>query len=279
MKSDGRHAQTKQVTFSIDYWTVDGSFEKYETVKQVSGTSSVRTTVLQILAGLKEARPEIYLSEPATDTPLSIHLANGEAQDVDADWYAMHIFGLDYVLEEDGSLRILNLYEPLTHDWTIDEINELSDKSYIKGDPNHLLITVPEGLGAAPLLLMAWVGFINDVMGLGIIGFPVLRSVHRYFKQSQIRRIGKEWTNHGILYPEQLRTFIDSKSGWTIEEVCRVLKVERNFGYELMMALGLEPVGKDWRLTQSKNSISKRKAWIRNEKKYEKIRNENHERP
>ena len=71
----------------------------------------------------------------------------------------------------------------------------------------------------------------------------------------------------GAIYPAQLREFIDVKAEWTLSEVKTRLKLNEEQAIKLLDALGLEPINNSWRLTQTKNSINKRKRWIVNEKK------------
>jgi len=160
-------------------------------------------------------------------------------------------------------------------DWKLDQLDELYDSGYIDYKQNHIIVVIPEGLGATGGLdsIIEMTSTLASVVGIGraVISAPTfIKYVYRFFSERQARRLAKQWANQGIRYPFELREFLDLKAGWKLNEIKTRLKLNEQYSVKLLMALGFEPVSDEWKLTHSKNSIRSRKRWIANERYWNK---------
>jgi hypothetical protein len=230
-------------------------------------SSSIRTESLQVIRQAQEEGLTDRRDRAEDDAAVSVYLTNEKVTDA-LSGYDESGFGIKYSLNKDGSLRVLHGYEPLHHDWSLAELEELTEAGYIKGNPYKILVVLPTGLGAAPQDLFDWLGFMANVFGIGTPSVAVLKDIIGLIRYRKIRKAAEIWTKNGIQYPSQIREFIDTKPGWKLTEVKRRLKLDDEYAIKLLTALGLEPKKDAWQLTHSKKSIANRKKWLSGEKKY-----------
>ena len=260
-------SKTYTIKFSFDYYSSEMIWGRYEAERQLKLSDSLRKAAISVMNEALENGADIWTSDIDNDSSISIYVASRKIKDTDTG-YDHSGFGTKYALDADGGIVLLEDYAPLHHDWNLAQIQELLEHGYIEGVPHHIIIGLPEGLGAGPQDIFDWLGFFADT--LQVVGSTVL--VKKYIiiplRDRNIRKITKKWTKNGIKYPSQLREFIDTKADWELYEVKKRLKIDDEYAIKLLTALGLEPQKNSWRLSHSKQSIKNRKKWLRNEKRY-----------
>lgn len=262
--------ESTTITFLFDNASNSEVHRVYKTNRVLAPNDSIRETAISVINEAAENGVEVYDNGIHGDAEaISIYISSLDIKNVHDGWEKSG-FGLRYSLNEDGAVRFLNNYDPLRHDWTLSELNEIVAAGYIDGDITTIIVGRPIGLGAAAEEIFDWLGFISDTFNIVVSVGGVGVITKNFFENLKIRKIVKAWKKNGMKYPQQLRDFIDTKGGWKLDEVKKRLKVDDEHAIKLLQALGLEPKGNEWRLTHSKQSIRNRKNWIRNEKKYTK---------
>ena len=267
----------RKVTFIIWSMFDDRSDHNFIEVSKVIDTNQpLKDVAINILNSLKQ--PKINLRPMNIDNdirlmvePLPNNVSIKKFIDNDSG------FGIKYYINEDGSIRILDKVDNIYSQpqLTIDKLDQLSDLGYINYKKDHIVIIVLAGLGASVdidhLNLEIMIDFVKYVILPGytiITAIPKLKKIILNWRfDKSARKIAEQWKEQGAIYPAQLREFIDVKAEWTLSEVKTRLKLNGEQAIKLLDALGLEPINNSWRLTQTKNSINKRKRWIVNEKK------------
>ena len=267
----------RKVTFIIWSMFDDRSDHNFIEVSKVIDTNQpLKDVAINILNSLKQ--PKINLGPMNIDNdirlmvePLPNNVSIKKFIDNDSG------FGIKYYINEDGSIRILDKVDNIYSQpqLTIDKLDQLSDLGYINYKKDHIVIIVLAGLGASVdidhLNLEIMIDFVKYVILPGytiITAIPKLKKIILNWRfDKSARKIAEQWKEQGAIYPAQLREFIDVKAEWTLSEVKTRLKLNEEQAIKLLDALGLEPINNSWRLTQTKNSINKRKRWIVNEKK------------
>jgi len=267
----------RKVTFIIWSMFDDRSDHNFIEVSKVIDTNQpLKDVAINILNSLKQ--PKINLGPMNIDNdirlmvePLPNNVSIKKFIDNDSG------FGIKYYINEDGSIRILDKVDNIYSQpqLTIDKLDQLSDLGYINYKKDHIVIIVLAGLGASVdidhLNLEIMIDFVKYVILPGytiIAAIPKLKKIILNWRfDKSARKIAEQWKEQGAIYPAQLREFIDVKAEWTLSEVKTRLKLNEEQAIKLLDALGLEPINNSWRLTQTKNSINKRKRWIVNEKK------------
>ena len=267
----------RKVTFIIWSMFDDRSDHNFIEVSKVIDTNQpLKDVAINILNSLKQ--PKINLGPMNIDNdirlmvkPLPNNVSIKKFIDNDSG------FGIKYYVNEDGSIRILDKVDNIYSQpqLTIDKLDQLSDLGYINYKKDHIVIIVLAGLGASVdidhLNLEIMIDFVKYVILPGytiITAIPKLKKIILNWRfDKSARKIAEQWKEQGAIYPAQLREFIDVKAEWTLSEVKTRLKLNEEQAIKLLDALGLEPINNSWRLTQTKNSINKRKRWIVNEKK------------
>ena len=267
----------RKVTFIIWSMFDDRSDHNFiEVSKAIDTNQPLKDVAINILNSLKQ--PKINLGPMNIDNdirlmvePLPNNVSIKKFIDNDSG------FGIKYYINEDGSIRILDKVDNIYSQpqLTIDKLDQLSDLGYINYKKDHIVIIVLAGLGASVdidhLNLEIMIDFVKYVILPGytiITAIPKLKKIILNWRfDKSARKIAEQWKEQGAIYPAQLREFIDVKAEWTLSEVKTRLKLNEEQAIKLLDALGLEPINNSWRLTQTKNSINKRKRWIVNEKK------------
>lgn len=270
----------RKVTFII--WSMFdgmGDHNFIEVSKVIDTNQPLKDVAVNILNSLKQ--PKINLGPMNIDNdirlmvePLPNNVSIKKFIDNDSG------FGIKYYINEDDSIRMLDKVDNIYSQpqLTIDKLDQLSDLGYINYKKDHIVIIVLAGLGASVdidhLNLEIMIDFVKYVILPGytiITAIPKLKKIILNWRfDKSARKIAKQWKEQGAIYPAQLREFIDVKAEWTLSEVKTRLKLNEEQAIKLLDALGLEPINNSWRLTQTKNSINKRKRWIANEEKYKK---------
>lgn len=241
---------------------------RYDFKERISKNTSIRELAISKIRSIKEYK-ESRLGYEDIDSSVSLSISLHPNHLKDKNGHST--FGIKYGLNTDGSIVILDNYEPLHHDWTLNEIEQLVRNDYVKGDAYFIYITIPIGLGAPGAEVFNLIGFLNDSLSLGVIGWRALKSISSLWRYRELRKIIKQWQRkNGIRYPRQIREFLEQKGEWRLSEVKKRLSLNEEWAIALLDGLGYEPVKNTWRLTQTKHSIKKRKSWMRNEKKYSK---------
>lgn len=267
----------RKVTFIIWSMFDDRSDHNFIEVSKVIDTNQpLKDVAINILNSLKQ--PKINLGPMNIDNdirlmvePLPNNVSIKKFIDNDSG------FGIKYYINEDGSIRILDKVDNIYSQpqLTIDKLDQLSDLGYINYKKDHVVIIVLAGLGASVdidhLNLGIMIDFIKYVILPShtiITAIPKIKKIILNWRfDKSARKIAEQWKEQGAIYPAQLREFIDVKAEWTLSEVKTRLKLNEEQAIKLLDALGLEPINNSWRLTQTKNSINKRRRWIVNEKK------------
>lgn len=262
-----------RITFLFDNISNGSKREFYETARELQSSDSIRDTAISVINEAAEQGVTIY-DDGVHDKAeaISIYISSLSIKDASTGWEESG-FGIKYSLGENGAIKILNGYEPLRHDWTLSELEEIIAAGYIKGDTSKLIIARPIGLGADPQDFFDWLGFFANTLQLASVAVSAPSILYRIVSLSRnrhYRKISRQWQKNGIHYPGSLREFIDTKAEWSLGEVKKRLRLNEEYAIKLLSSLGLEPVNDTWRITHSKQSIANRKRWMRNEKKYKK---------
>lgn len=256
-----RNSYDAGVKINFHYIDFFDQRKKYRTTKSLTRNSSLQAAAREVVNEAIRAGRSTMQESVDESAPIAIHPACPGAPGL----------GVKYVINRNGTLRILQGFGSLYRDRSIAEIDELVNAGYIKGDMRTIVVSAPMGIGAAGMEpIFNWIGFLVDTFALSSMTVGGLNIFKIWIASRKARRIAKVWKNNGIKYPEDLREFIDTKAGWGLHEVKKRLCLDDEYATKLLGALGLEPVGNEWRLTHSKVSIQNRKRWMRNEKKYKK---------
>lgn len=246
--------------------------DKYEANRLVDGADSVRVVSMSVIseAMSKGVKVPPWVEHKEHDIPISVYIASDAVHDTESG-FTDSGFGIKYTIRQDGSVVILDGYSPLYYDWTFNTLDELVAEGYIKGDSRHIIIGTPGELGGGDLGIFDWVGFIASLEVFARFSVAGVRQVRQNAQLRNVRKIAEDWQTRGIEYPRHLREFIDTKGVWELAEVKKRLKLNDQYAIKLLTALGYEPVDDLWKMTHSTGSIKKRKAWMRNERKYMKV--------
>lgn len=259
----------KSVEFVFDNYSASMKRGFYKVVKTMSSEDSVREVGLTIAKEAVKQGLVTYSTDIDDDRAIAIYVSSDQITNAEKG-YAQSGFGIKYGINSDGSISFMSDFEPLHRNWRFSEIEELVSEGYIDGDSSKLIIGLPTGIGATPQEYFEWFSFMMDVVAAINLSARVFGNTRKTVANRKIRRIIKLWNENGIHYPRQVREFIDTKGEWKLEEVKKRLKLDEEYTIKLLTSLGYEAQGNSWRLTHSKDSISHRKRWMRNEKKYSK---------
>lgn len=260
----------KRVTFIFDNYSSGSTRRLYRVNKTIGPNDSIRQISLGVALEAKKQGLVDQVDVINDRNAIAIYVSNKEITDGEIG-YRESGFGVKYAINEDGTIRVLSGFEPLYHDWTLSELQELIDNNYVKGDLSIIIAVIPVGIGATGWeAIFSWVDFMANTLFLYTTTKSVFGKFKRLLIDWNIRNTVKLWISNGIKYPEQLREFIDVKGEWKLDEVKKRLKLSDEYAIKLLYALGFEPVGDSWRITHSKKSITNRKRWMTNEKKYRK---------
>ncbi|MCA9323820.1 hypothetical protein KC992_01830 [Candidatus Saccharibacteria bacterium] len=260
--------KTHSITFIFEYFSECYKQGKYISRRHLTPNDSIREAAISVMREAIKNGADVWTKDINNESSISIYLVNDEINNAGSG-YRNSGFGIKYDLNNSGGIIILDGYGPLQHDWAYSRIIELVELGYIKGDTTKIIVGLPEGLGAGEEIY-DFIGFLADVITVVGPSLAVVKYSKRKLNHRRIRRIVKKWAKNNIRYPHQIREFIDTKAEWSVGEVKKRLKLNEEYAIKLLSALGYEPVGNSWRLTQSKSSIRIRKNWMRNEKKYQK---------
>ncbi len=267
----------RKVTFII--WSMFdgmGDHNFIEVSKVINTNQPLKNVAIEVLNSLEQPKINLGPMNIDNDTHLMIEpLPNNINIKEFVNNYSG--FGIKYFINEDDSIRMLDRVDNIHSQpqLTIDKLDQLSDLGYINYKKDHIVIIVLAGLGASVdidhLNLGIMIDFIKYVILPShtiITAIPKIKKIILNWRfDKSARKIAEQWKEQGAIYPAQLREFIDVKAEWTLSEVKTRLKLNEEQAIKLLDALGLEPINNSWRLTQTKNSINKRKRWIVNEKK------------
>lgn len=266
-----------KVDLTLELIGINGANDSkiYNFEEEVNIYDSVRDLAIARLKSTEEFRNgSLWYEDINSETPVHISLlSHRENHSHDKNGHTS--FGIKYGLNSNGSIVILEMYAPLHYGWSFKEIKELTEEKYVKGDPTKIYVSLPVGLGAPGPDVFDFIGFMDSSLSLGLLGLHGLKRLTNILRYKKLRQIVKNWqTKNGIRYPSQLREFLSEKGEWKLSEVKLRLGLDEEYAIKLLSALGYEPVKNSWRLTQSDISVKKRKAWMRNEKKYRKSNEE-----
>lgn len=267
----------RKVTFII--WSMFdgmGNHNFIEVSKVINTNKPLKNVAIEVLNSLEQPKINLGPMNIDNDTHLMIEpLPNNINIKEFVNNYSG--FGIKYFINEDDSIRMLDRVDNIHSQpqLTIDKLDQLSDLGYINYKKDHVVIIVLAGLGASVdidhLNLGIMIDFIKYVILPShtiITAIPKIKKIILNWRfDKSARKIAEQWKEQGAIYPAQLREFIDVKAEWTLSEVKTRLKLNEEQAIKLLDALGLEPINNSWRLTQTKNSINKRRRWIVNEKK------------
>ncbi|MFC2317953.1 MAG: hypothetical protein ACFNM5_01965 [Candidatus Saccharibacteria bacterium] len=267
----------RKVTFII--WSMFdgmGDHNFIEVSKVINTNKPLKNVAIEVLNSLEQPKINLGPMNIDNDTHLMIEpLPNNINIKEFVNNYSG--FGIKYFINEDDSIRMLDRVDNIHSQpqLTIDKLDQLSDLGYINYKKDHVVIIVLAGLGASVdidhLNLGIMIDFIKYVILPShtiITAIPKIKKIILNWRfDKSARKIAEQWKEQGAIYPAQLREFIDVKAEWTLSEVKTRLKLNEEQAIKLLDALGLEPINNSWRLTQTKNSINKRRRWIVNEKK------------
>lgn len=170
--------------------------------------------------------------------------------------------------------------EKFEYNWTLEELNRMKQKGYIKNDISTIYITLPQfgGAGDAGGLQLIQDLFYNHLLDLAIgygLSFTVVKGkkVISDYKLRKIRKIAKYWVHEDSLrHIWQLKNFIIQKGTWEIEELSQKLRIEQEFSQILLVSLGYELQGNMYIPSYSDEAIQARKSWDTSEVKLRKFR-------
>ena len=265
--SKGECDMKRRITFIFDNYSSGEPRKLYKVDKILIQNSSIRKVCLSVINDAIKHGLITWTNFVDDSNSVAVYVSSDAITDAHTGWVKSG-FGIKYAINRDGSIKVLNGYDPLHQDWTLSEIDELINCKYIEGDSSKLIIALPNGIGASPQDLFDWLGFASNIFQMtGAVGYIFLK-LRLLIVDRKIRRIVDRWIKNGMRYPVQIRDFIDVKGEWKLGEVKKRLKLSDEYSIKLLDALGLEPKGDLWRLTHSDRSINNRKRWIRNEKRY-----------
>lgn len=260
--------KTYSVDFLFEYHSTTYEPGQFQTARVVGENESLRDTAISVMREALKNGANLWTNEILEDVFIATYLVSDQVYDVKTGYEASG-FGLKYALRPDGSIVVLEGYNPLGHDWTFRELHELADAAYIKGDPNKIILGLPIGLGAGGSGIPDMVSFMADVLSIGSFTLAGVRKITEGLKHTGIRRIAKRWKENNIDSPRQLREFLELKGAWRLAEVKKRLKLDDEFAMKLLTSLGMEIDGDLWKPGYSAKAIKKRKKWLELEKKYE----------
>lgn len=259
-----------RITFLFDNYSNSSKREFYESVRDLKPNDSIRKASMSVINEAVKHGVAVYNNGVHGDDGIAIYISSSKIKDAETG-HDKSGFGIRYSLRKNGEIIMLHGYEALRHDWTLSELQSIVSNGYVEGNATKLVVARPIGLGAAPQDVFDWLGFIANILqviGTMGAGARLLRSAKIYIINRRVRQTVSRWQENGIRYPSDLRNFIDTKGAWTLTEVKKRLKLNDEFAIKLLASLGLEPVGNEWRLTHSKESIANRRQWLNGEKRY-----------
>ncbi len=244
-------------------------WDKYKATRWVASDDSVRRTMISVIREAITAGVKVHnwVEQAGDDLPLSIYFVSDTVNDAQSG-YEKSGFGIKYSLNEDGSIVVLDGYAPLHYDWTFGILDKLASEGHVKGDSRRLIVGTPSELGGGELGVFEWFGFLASLDTLVRLSRAGMQNIREGVQLRDVRRVAEDWQKRGIEYPHHLREFIDTKGVWDLVVLKRRLRLDDEYAILLLSSLGYEPVRNTWKLTHSKDSIKKRKAWLRNERKY-----------
>lgn len=170
--------------------------------------------------------------------------------------------------------------EKYEYNWTLEELNWMKQKGYIKNDISTIYIILPQfgGAGDAGGLQLIQDLFFNHLLDLTIgygLSLTVVggKKVISGYKLRKIRKIAKYWVHEGSFrHIWQLKKFIIQKGNWEIEELSQKLRIDQEFSQILLVSLGYELQGNIYIPSYSDKAIQARKYWDTSEVKLRKFR-------
>jgi hypothetical protein len=235
---------------------------------EVSITTNLMEVVLELRKGLpKEFQGIKWDVEIPTDTVLIQFVGiSGQLRDSTSP---------KYELNQDGSIKFLNLYAEIGRGWTLEEIDSLTSEKLIDFNGFDVVVRYPQGLGAAggfqPIiewLLNFGIDFVaaNMLQHLLSKGFKFLKLKKQ---KSLTVRVAQNWESNNLCYPEQLRVLLDTRPTWNVDELATFLQIQSFTAAKLLKALGfLKYKEKTYVLSNKRKAIKRRQKWLIAERNY-----------
>lgn len=163
--------------------------------------------------------------------------------------------------------------EKFEYNWTLEELNRLKQKGYIKNDISTIYIILPQfgGVGDAGGLEVIKDLFFNHLLDL-FIGYGISFTIEKgkkiipNHKLKRIRKIADIWVEEGAIRNIwQLKNFVTQKGNWEIGELSQSLRIDQEFSQILLISLGYELQGNIYIPSYSVKAIQARKEWDRTE--------------
>lgn len=235
----------------------DQGNDKYVVNRSINLDEPLRALALSVINESIGKTQHNWLEQTDDDQPIVFYLDQSGKDPLQG-------FGIEYGINQDGTLQFLNDYAPLQHNWTLTEIYELRDCGYIKGNDN-LIIATPEGLGSSGFEIARIIDALIYIGGV-YAGFEVIGKTISYINNHTLI---KKWKRMDLRGLHQIRSLIDEKSVWTIDEVKKRLAVNEQLATSILTKLGYEQSGDSWHLAQTKESLDIRGKWLAKEKEIE----------
>lgn len=235
---------------------------------EVSTTANLMEVVLELRKGLpKEFQGIKWGVEIPTDTVLIQFVGtSGQLRDSTSP---------KYELNQDGSIKFLNLYAEIGRGWTIEEIDRLTSENLLDFNGTDVVVRYPQGLGAAGGFqpIIEWLlNFGIDFVAANLLQH-LLSKGFKFFKlkkqKSLILRVARDWESNNLCYPEQLRSLIDTRFTWNADELATFLKIQPFTAAKLLKALGfLKYEENAYVLSNKRKAIKRRQKWLIAERNY-----------
>ncbi|MDH6604254.1 hypothetical protein OKW23_001413 [Bacilli bacterium PM5-9] len=235
-------------------------------------TNSIRVIFLETYkrAIKKHKFKNWYNNRDDNEIPFNFKLNN---LNHDISSYEQDFSSIKYKLNMDGTIYLLKGYDKLYTDYSITELIKLKEIGVIKSDFNRIDFSSPVGLGA---------GFWVDDLKLFLdILLPIIKFGYKAYI-SQKERIELENTlnqlleklkiNNNIENIIELRELFDDIDNWTTKKAKELLNISEELATFLLMAQGYELIENGWVHGTSKESRKREKIWNKQERKYEKFR-------
>jgi hypothetical protein len=259
-----------EVKIKFEYYSSTNKLGIFKETKIISIHESLRNVGLSVIKRAIDEGADIWNTTVNKNTPISMYLESKDVSNLNSG-FAKTGFGIKYKIAKNESIIMLDGYDTLHSDWTFNELILLKECGYIEGNPKSIIIGVPEGLGGGEYGALDWFSFLIDIFAAYEIVKIGTSIASKRVNDKTVAKITRQWAENNIHYPHQLREFINTKAEWKLIEVKKRLRLDEEHSIKLLLSLGLEPIDDGWRLTHSKNSIRKRKNWLKYESKYREV--------
>lgn len=176
-------------------------------------------------------------------------------------------FGIKYGINKGGTLRNLRWYESIQYNWSYDEILKLKRLGIIGGDVNHIIVEIPEGLGAAG---GSGLEQFNDLVSCIELMITTIKGglglVQHIKTNNSVKRIRK----NGFDNPRDIREVIEKKDSWTLKKIKKLLQMDTISVVVILVSLGYVEKGGHWIYDKhNSDSLKMRVKWLDSEKQYD----------